>query len=190
MNTHSCEQRHGAWARSILGALLVALFVIHNPLRTVTAATDGAPDTGSLDPVDVLGSGLQAATDVTLEGWGTLAAGEELVAGDRVGDGTILNESSDAVWVRVGADFFQLAPGQALTAIGPGTPARRCACKCGTVWRVFNYNAGNCAQNPPVQYGAKCVEPGTGQLATWTECTEVFDVVTQVSSVAVEPEEP
>ncbi len=168
-------------------ALVPATLLAVTVLTTLTALgfsahnqSEGEPPPITIDPITVCAEGLRAQTAVSLAGWGTLAAGEHLLPGDLVEDGAVENASFHTVAVVVGESWIDLAPGAILVAAGPGSPGPRCACQCGTKWRVLDRNAANCADNPPVPIGAPCIEPGTHTLARWERCTNVHDVVSGV----------
>lgn len=131
----------------------------------------------TLKPITVITGQLTAVGGVQLLDDTALPSGTPLLGGDIVVDGAMINEGTSTALVLAGEAIVSLQPGAILTAVGTGTPARRCACKCGTGWKVLNTLTANCATTPPNVIGEKCIDPLTQQPATWTECMDVYDII-------------
>lgn len=139
-------------------------------------AQDGGEEPPNVQPVTVIGNGLVAGSDVQLESGDMLAVGETLLPGDVVIGGALVNVAEESTVVIIASGIEFIHPGSVLLTLDPETPGWRCACKCGTAWRVLNISSPDCSvwwsQN---LIGVACIDPVTQQPAQWTECMQVWD---------------
>jgi len=142
------------------------------------AQSDGTEPT-NVQPVVVVTDGLVAGSEVLLEGGTVLPVGESLLPGDIVVGGALVNVANETKVVLIATEVEFIYPGDVLLTLDPGTPAWRCACKCGGSWRVLNVSAPDCGVwGGGNLIGVTCIDPNTNMPAQWTECIQVFDLPT------------
>lgn len=142
-------------------------------------AQSGENEPANVQPVVVVTDGLVAGSEVLLEGGTVLPVGESLLPGDIVVGGALVNVANETKVVLIAAEVEFIYPGDVLLTLDPGTPAWRCACKCGGSWRVLNVSAPDCGLwGGGNLIGVACIDPNTNQPSAWTECIQVFDIPT------------